>query len=199
LTEYHIVRYAIFVASGDFACPMSSKRRPRMNGFHVCWDHNTDVCSVLADAFGSGSFTEDRKKEWATLIQELGGEVRPYLANARKNLRVVGATADKFITIFRKHRVRCDHDRRLCSFKTRGGINVSVLVQNRGNVRIEVQFNRDSATYATILAFKLHAHPIVLACAAAELASRISRGKKVKISYPENLQVCKICSTLLWN
>jgi len=171
-----------------------------MNGFHVCWDHNTDVCNVLAETFEFGNSVGDRKKAWAVLIGDLGGDVRPYLANARKEFGVGKRAVDKLFTNARKHKVGYDRKNGQCSFKTQGGVEIRIHILGRTGVRVDVQFNRNSTSYATELAYKLGADSIVLAHAAAEHANGDFRNKtKLEILSPENLKLCKNCSDILWS
>ncbi len=171
-----------------------------MNGFHVCWDHNTDVCSVLAGTFEFGNLVGDRKKAWAVLIGDLGGDVRPYLASARKEFGVGKRAVDKLFTNARKHKVSYDRENGRCSFKTQRGVEIRIQVRGRAGVRVDVQFNRNSTSYATELAYKLGADSIVLVHAAAEHVNGDFRNKaKIEILSPENLKLCKDCSDPLWS
>lgn len=170
-----------------------------MNGFHVHWDHNTDVCDVLANVFDFGNSTEDQKKAWAMLIRDLGSEARPYLSKLRKEFGVRKRAVDKLFLNSEKHKIRYGLRPPSIFFSTRGRVGVGILIQDCGNVQVNVRFNRNSASYATELAFKLGAHPVVRAHAVTELANQLLQGEEIVISHPESIRICKVCSAALWD
>lgn len=169
-----------------------------MKTLHLHWNHNTDACKVLANAFDFGNSVEDRMTAWAALFQDLGGPVRPYMAAAKGKFGVGKKVTDRLFPARTKYRLRMDHANRRLTIDKHGGMAIDVRIQDE-YVQVDVSLRRNSTVRATELAFKLGALPIVLACAATELADGPLRDQQVQISYPDSLRLCPICSTPLWN
>ncbi len=125
-----------------------------MRRFHACWDSGVDACAVLAEAFPTSSPIPLRQKAWAAIVGGIGGHVRPYLLHGDTFSEKRSAIQALFPN-HKKRNIRHDEAERSFRFNTGSGISVCLSSPKTNNLKLVVEFGRDSCSAALDLTSRL--------------------------------------------